>query len=148
MTFAPDPERRFDRHLGLAGELAGQSRSEVIRKFVDQCVLLAGGRERRATPAGRLMLLVTANLIARFCPKIDLLLDPSARMLVDETLGLLCRIDSSRHAEFRTVATSALSTYAAVLAIGAPAKGMPVETVIDAAGWLAAISTMGALPPP
>src|SRR5881628_2453823 len=104
MTFAPDPERRFDRHLGLASELAGKPRSEVIRKFVDQRVLLTGDRERLAMPAGRLMLLVTANLIARFCPKIDLLLDPSARMLVDETLGLLYRIDSGRHAEFRMVA--------------------------------------------
>ena len=119
----------------------------MIRKYVDQRVLLTGERKRLATPAGRLMLLVTANLIARFCPKIDLLLDPSTRMLVDETLGLLHRIDSSRHAEFRVVATPTLSTYAAVLAIGAPVTGLPVETVIDAAGWLAAISTMGALPP-
>src|SRR5262245_47032407 len=105
MTFAPDPERRFDRHLGLASELAGESRSEAIRKFVAQRVLLTGDRERLATPGGRLMLLVTANLIARFCPKIDLMLDASARVLVDETLGLLYRIDSSRHAEFRNVAT-------------------------------------------
>ncbi|MBZ5560747.1 MAG: hypothetical protein LAO77_26125 [Acidobacteriia bacterium] len=147
MTFAADPERRFDRHLGLASELAGKSRSEVIRKFVDQRLLLTGDPERLATPAGRLMLLVTANLIARFCPKIDLQLDPSERMLVDETLGLLHRIDSSRHAEFRMVARPALSTYAGALAIGAPTTGMPVDVVIDAAGWLAAISTIGALPP-
>jgi hypothetical protein len=146
MTSGSDPQRRFDRHLRLASELAGKPRAEVIRKFVDQRVLLTGDRARLATPSGRLMLLVAANLIARFCPKIDLLLDPGARMLVDETLGLLHRIDNGRHAEFHTVGRPALSTYSAVLAIGGPATGMPSETVIDAAGWLAAISTVGAPP--
>lgn len=119
----------------------------MIRKFVDQRVLLTGDRARLATPSGRRMLLVAANLIARFCPKIDLLIDPSGDVLADETLNLLHRIDSSRHAEFHAVRRPVVSTYSAVLTIGAQATGMPIETVIDAAGWLAAISTEGTLRP-
>src|SRR5262249_41696289 len=63
----------------------------------------------------------------------------------DEALDLLSRIDSSVHAEFRKIEKPG-STYSAVLTIGGPATGMEFETVIDAVGWLAGISTNGALP--
>ena len=103
MTSTPDPDRRFDRHLALATELSGDSRTTIIRKFVGQRVLLTGDAGRLSTRTGRLMLLVSANLIVRFCPKIDLLLDPSVRELADEVLRLLNNIDSGAHAEFRLI---------------------------------------------
>src|SRR5262245_7443518 len=143
MTYTPDPEQRYDRHLRLAGTLTGTLRNELIRKFVGQRVLLTGERYRLSTRSGRLMFMASANLIARFCPKIDLLLDPSARDLAEGTLNLLRRLDSSMHAEFRAV-ESATAEYAAVLTIGRLATSSPNEIMIDAAGWLAAISTDGA----
>lgn len=147
MTSAPDYERRFDRHLGLASELAGEAREHVIRKFIGQRVLLTGDPSRLATPTGRVMFVVSANLIARFCPKIDVFIDAAVPGLADETLSLLRRIDCGSHAEFRAVTSADDSTYAAILAIGAAVTGLPIETVIDAVGWLAAISNVGKVPP-
>jgi hypothetical protein len=92
------------------------------------------------------MLVVAANLIARFCPKIDLLVDPSVEGLAEETLALLRLIDSGPHADFRAVATADAAAYAAMLAVGAPMTGAAVETVIDGAGWLAAISNEARVP--
>ena len=147
MPYTPDPEQRYDRHLRLAGALTGAAKDELIRKFVDKRVLLTGDAARLSTRGGRLMFRVSANLIARFCPKIDVLLDPSAKNLSAETLDLLHRIDSGNHADFRVVETATGSPYSAVLSIGAPVTRTPNEVTIDATGWLAAISTEGVQAP-
>jgi molybdopterin/thiamine biosynthesis adenylyltransferase len=86
------------------------------------------------------MLLVAANLIARFCPRIDLAFSDASPEFVAETLGLLRQIDTSSHAEFRVVYRPDHPSYAASLSIGQPAIHHAGQTVIDSIGWLAVLN--------
>lgn len=149
MRFEPPTEssRRFDRHARLVGELTGRSPQEALRKFLKERVLLAVDADRMSDPATRITLGVAANLIARFCPRIDLAVP---RALEDEARTIqarLQRIDSSPAAEFRIVQCPQYDAYAAILSVGHPTVITPTMILVDSNGWLAMTSRSGCLPP-
>jgi len=134
-----NPHHRHDRHLALAEKLTAETRESVTNKFIEQRVLLTGDTRRLATVSGQLMIRVAANLIARFCPKIDVVLPPDLAALQAEIVEMLRKIDNSSNAEFRAATTAIENTYVASLSIGTPSEDFPNCTVIDAEGWLAKI---------
>ena len=142
MKFAPTEQQfqRYDRHLRIASAVVGESRETVIRKFVMQRVLLVVNPSLTPSADTRIMLTVAANLIARFCPKIDLAFSDTCPELIANTLSHLKRIDTSPYAEFRVVLRPDYSLYAAVLAIGRPGTREATTTVIDSVGWLALLN--------
>ena len=131
---------RYDRHLRLASAVAGESRERLARKFVTQRVLMELNPSPTASPASRIMLMVAANLIARFCPRIDITFSDRHPEFVTETLSFLKQVDMSDHAEFRIVPCQEYSDYAAVLSIGRPQIVKPNQTVIEGYGWLALLN--------
>lgn len=149
MKFEPaiESSRRFDRHARLVAELAGGSEEEVIRKFLGERVLLtvsAAGTVDRST---RITLAAAANLIARFCPRIDLTFP---RPLGDEAgkiQALLQAIDSSPSAEFRIIDRPDYDDYRAILSVGHCSVIAPSLIMVDSSGWLAMTSRSGSFPP-
>ena len=131
--------QRHDRHARLGAKLTEETREAVTDKFIEQRVLLTGDARRMKTASGRLMIRTAANLIARFCPKIDVALPQELSGLQSEIIEMLRKIDSSSDAEFRSLATAVEDDYAATLSIGAAPEGLPDLTVIDAEGWLAIV---------
>jgi len=131
---------RHNRHLPLGARLTGEDERAVSSKFLTQRVLLSGDPGRLATATGQMMLLVAANLIARFCPRIDVAV---AGAPGQDALGLLRRIDRSAYAEFRPVDHDDPNGYAAVLSIGSARTGGPNVIAIDGVGWLALLSEVG-----
>src|SRR5438128_1039663 len=109
--------RRFDRHLRLAEKMTGEPREAVLNKFVGQRVLVTGDPRRLATRSGHRMLLTAVNLIARFCPRIDLGLPAELADLASEALQLIRAIDRSVYADFRALEVADQSGYCAVLSI-------------------------------
>lgn len=132
---------RHDRHLRIAADLSAESPETVGRKFADQRVLLTGNKDRLATATGQLMIRVAANLIARFCPKIDLALPAEMSTLKTELMTMLRKIDGSSDADFRVVTHLTGTTYAATLSIGRQSHEESDCTVIDAEGWLAILGS-------
>jgi hypothetical protein len=130
---------RHDRHLRLAAKLAAQSRDAVQDKFTRQRVMLTGDTERLRVSSGRLMLRVAANLIARFCPKIDIVLPAEFADFQAQLITMLRKIDSSADAEFRAAADPIDDEYAAVLSVARSLPATKSSTVIDAEGWLAIV---------
>src|SRR5574341_747475 len=96
------PER-FDRHVRLATAIAGESADVVLKKFIRQQVLLTGDPRRLNSPSGCIMLLVAANMIARFCPRIHVALPEPLSGLATEAVTLMRAIDSTPHAEFAVI---------------------------------------------
>ncbi len=137
--------QRHDRHARLGAKLTAETREAVTDKFIGQRVLLTGDARRTGTVSGRLMIRTAANLIARFCPKIDVALPQEFSGLQSEIIEMLRKIDGSPDAEFRSLATAVESDYAAALSIGAAPEGLPVSTVIDAEGWLAMVGKRSSL---
>lgn len=147
MSLDSDRQRhRFDRHVRLATGLTGETADTVLNKFVTQRVLLTGAADRLMSPAGRLMLATAGNLIARFCPRIDIWAPSHATPVAAEVLSLLEAIDQSPHAEIRVLSGPDRAEYGAVLSIGVPPTGYKGTTAIDGRGWLALVSQHGALP--
>lgn len=138
MKSMPDnaDQKRHDRHLRLAADVSAESPEAVTRKF-QQRILLTGDTDRLATTTGRLMVRVAANLISRFCPRIDLALPAELSALQTELMAMLRKIDGSLDADFRSVTLPTSTTYAATLSIGTPPFDLQDCTVIDATGWLA-----------
>ena len=136
MKFAPTEQefRRYDRHLRIASAVVGESQEAIIRKFVTQRVLLIVNPSPTGSPNTKIMLMVAANLIARFCFKVDLAFSDTCPELVADALNLLRRIDTSSHAEFRVVLQPDYPSYAAVLSIGQPRILQTSQTVIDSVG--------------
>jgi len=128
---------RHQRHVPLAAQLTGEDEKTVANKFLTQRILLTGDSARAAMPMGKVMLFTAANLIARFCPKIDLHIDGSTAA---ELLLFLERIDRSPVAEFRAVTRVQRDSYAAVLSVGDPPFSCPDAIRIDGVGWLAYLS--------
>lgn len=142
MKFTPTERtyQRYDRHLKIASAALRESPETIIRKFVTKRVLLEVNPSPSVSNNTRMMLLLAANLIARFCPRIDLAFSDTYPEFVAEALGLLRQIDTSSHAEFRVVHRPDYPSYAASLSIGQPAIHHAGQTVIDSIGWLAALN--------
>lgn len=142
MKYAPTDQafQRYDRHLRIASTVIGESPDIVFRKFVRKSVLLVVNPSVSASSNARIMLLGAANLIARFCPRIDIAFSDVYPEFVAETLGLLRQIDTSSHAEFRVVHRPDYPAYAASLSIGQPVNHHMGQTVIDGVGWLASVN--------
>ena len=138
--------QRHDRHARLGAKLTEETREAVTDKFIGQRVLLTGDARRLGTASGRLMIRTSANLIARFCPKIDVVLPQELSGLQSEIIEMLGKIDGSSDAEFRSFAAAVESDYGATLSIGAAPRGLPDCTVIDAEGWLATVGKRSPLP--
>src|SRR6266852_7855176 len=117
--------QRHDRHARLGAKLTAETREAITDKFIGQRVLLTGDARRMGTASGRLMIRVAANLIARFCPKIDVALPQELSGLQSEIIEMLRKIDGSPDAEFRSLATAVEDDYAATLSIGAAPEGLP-----------------------
>jgi hypothetical protein len=137
--------RRHDRHARLGAKLTAETREAVTDKFIGQRVLLTGDARRTGTVFGRLMIRVAANLIARFCPKIDVALPQELSGLQSEIIEMLRKIDSSPDAEFRSLRAPAEHDYAATLSIGTAPEGLPDSIVIDDEGWLAILGKRSSL---
>lgn len=140
MKLEPTSEefQRYDRHIYIATAVTKESRDSIVRKFVKQRVLIEIGSH--FSPSSRIMLLVAANLIARFCPKIDLEFSDRHPELIADALTMLRQIDGSSHAEFRIIPHPDYLSYGAVLSIGQPTVVRPNATVIDGVGWLALLN--------
>lgn len=149
MRFEPltESSRRFDRHARLVGELAGGSPQEALRKFLKERVLLMVHADRVSDPATRITLAVAANLIARFCPRIDLAVPRAFGDEARRIQALLQRIDSSPRAEFLIVECPQYDAYGAILSVGHPTVITPTMIIVDSSGWLAMTSRSGYFPP-
>ncbi len=134
---------RYDRHLRLAEKVTGLPREEAVEKFLAR-VLLTGDAEILQSRDGRLTALTAVNLIARFCPKIDI--DFGGTKLQREALELISRIDRGPLVEFRAVDRAPWPEYEAVLYIGRPGRVSSNSTSIVGRGWLAAVSSAGPAP--
>jgi len=141
-----DRHQRHDRHLRLAAKLTADTREAVTSKFIGQRVLLTGDTQRLQTVSGRLMLRTAANLVARFCPKIDVVLPPALSAFQSEIIEMLRKIDGSSDAEFQALAAPSEYEYAAILSVGTAPEGAQDCTVIDAAGWLAVVGRRPSFP--
>lgn len=127
---------RHDRHLRLAADISSESRDALDRKF-HQRVLITGNKDCLQGTTGQVMARVAANLIARFCPQIDLALPPGMSALETDLISMLRRIDASSDAGFRAITDPRGEPYAATLSIGKPPHGITDCTIIEADGWLA-----------
>jgi len=136
---------RYDRHIRLAEKVTGQKAGALVDKFMAR-VLVTGDAAWLQSPEGRLTALTAANLIARFCPRIDFDFR-GAETMQREALDLVQRIDRRPVAEFRSL-TEEVSwvDYEAVLCLGRTGRVSPNATSVIARGWLAAVSSSG--PPP
>lgn len=137
---------REDRHLRLAEKVTGKKTAEIATKFLSR-VLVTGDEGWLTTPAGRLTALTAVNLIARFCPKIDIEFG-GATSLQQEILDLARRIDRRTVADFRAGSEVAGADYAAVLYLGRPVRLTSNMTSVVGEGWLAAVSSDGPAPQP
>lgn len=145
MTSRPKSQgSRHERHLRIASEISGLAPDAIRSKFTRSRVLLTGQAETLATERGWIMLITAANLVARFCPKIDIAIPRPVSGLGAEAMALLKSIDSSAEAEFRLLEVPSADAQAA-LAIGPIALDIPNLTSIDSRGWLAFVH-QGALP--
>ncbi|MGH7146420.1 MAG: ThiF family adenylyltransferase [Nitrospiraceae bacterium] len=140
-----DVRLRHDRHLRIASAATGESEEKVVRKFLDQRVLLTGDDRRLRTQTGQLILSVAANLIARFCPKIDLIVPKDLSGYATVTQNILQAVDKSSSADFRVVNEPDFGIYAAVLSVGRPATMTHSTTIVDGKGWLAIVNQSGNL---
>ena len=141
----PEIAARFDRHARLLNRL-GSSEADGVRKFLGQRVLLTGDARMLSTRPGRLMLATAANLISRFCPKIDILLPAAFESLGEEVLQRLRAIDGAPHAVFRILdARPQQEVYAAVVSVGPTLEAYGPTVTIESSGWLAAVSKSGIL---
>lgn len=137
---------RHDRHLRLAARLTAESREAIVSKFTGQRIFLTADADRMRTNSGRLMLRAAANLIARFCPKIDVVLPAECSAFQTEIIAMLRKIDSSADADFRSSAAPMDQAYAAILSVGPSPHAAESLTVIDAEGWLAMLGKRPFIP--
>jgi ThiF family protein len=135
---------RYERHLRLAEKVTGLPREEAVEKFLAR-VLATGDEEYLQSRDGRLAALTAANLIARFCPKIDIDFGVN-KLLQQEALELISRIDRGPLVDFRAADQAAWPEYEAVLYIGRMDRGSLNSTSVVGQGWLAAISSAGPTP--
>src|SRR5262245_27429813 len=113
---------RDDRHLRLGAELADLDEDAAASKFADARVVLTWNQGDIGEP-GAQMVLLAANLIARFCPRIHVLGDGD---IAERALGLLRAIDHSEFAEFTTGSDLPADVKASVhLGGAAPLQGLP-----------------------
>ncbi len=142
-TSGPDSERD-DRHLRLARRL-GFEKQAAREKFQRSRVLIAIGSVTGGAVTACLMAEASLNLIARFCPRIDVYA-PNSTDLAQELVTLGRAIDDSAAAEFRIAERFTINDYQAVLTIGSLPIMAPHMTAINASGWLAAVSSEGPCP--
>jgi hypothetical protein len=128
---------KYQRHLLLGSQLTGEKETLVISKFLNQRILLTGDEGRLETEVGRLMFFTSANLIARFCPKIDISISGKIK---EEIIPFLQSIDGSSDADFRLVNNVKEDDYAAILSIGESIIHFDRTLIIDGFGWLALLS--------
>lgn len=133
---------RDDRHLRLGAKLADLDEAAAARKFAQARVVISWDpavSERVAE-----MALLTANLIARFCPRIHLATED---VVTERLLGLLHELDTTRDADF-TFGSSVPSGVTASLHVGGGVpEALPHLTTVSAVGWVAYVSSDGdALP--
>lgn len=133
---------RDDRHLRLGAKLADLDEAAVARKFAQARVAISW--ETAVADSAPEMVLLAANLIVRFCPRIHLATED---LLTGQVLGLLDELDSTPLAEF-TQGTSVPSGVTASLHLGGGhPHALPNLTTVSAVGWIAYVSSDGeALP--
>jgi hypothetical protein len=136
---------RHDRHLRLAHQITGEAPQTIIEKFLRQRILVTGAPDLLCLPEGRLTTLTALNLVARFCPKIDICFR-DVQNLGAEALALLEQIDRSADAQFGVTDSIQWDQYDAVLFVGRPPTAKPNMTSIFGSGWLAAVSSLGPVP--
>jgi len=136
---------RDHRHLLLAQRL-GIDAYVARSKFLSGRVLLTGNPETLAGASGPVIARNALNLIARFCPRIDVHL-PEESALAAELVALGKSIDGSPHSDFRSIPSlSAGDQYTAVLSVGPSPLHSAFATEVDGAGWLSCVSSEGQLP--
>lgn len=136
----------YDRHLRLAELYTGDSQSQALEKFTGARVLVMVADSAYSTNTGRLMLSTVLNLIARFCPKIDVAA-PGYLSIVEASLLLLRQIERSDDAEFRPVSAPDFGAYRSILQIGRSTTYPAQAICLDSSGWMAAIE-YGSAPAP
>lgn len=136
---------RDDRHIRLAQRM-GIDEHAARTKFLGNTILLTGDHPTLLRPEGRTMALTAMNLIARFCPRIDVFM-PWSPNLAQELTALGQAIDSSASAAYRVLSDiDDELKYKSVLSIGPTPVPSPVVTEITASGWLAGVSSSGPAP--
>lgn len=136
---------RDNRHILLA-ERMGIDEHVARTKFSKSTVLITGQAERLLQADGRVMATTALNLIARFCPRIDVYM-PQSIPLATELVSLGTTIDSSEAAEYRALhELDATTEYGAVLSIGTAPSLIQNATEIAASGWLAGVNSTGPAP--
>jgi hypothetical protein len=127
---------RDDRHLRLAESLAGLPRDQVAQKFLQSTVELGWHPGLDEHDAGRALVSTSANLIARFCPKIRLLVDSA---LARDVLKMLGQIDNGPEAEFSIGERNDKPEISIWLGGGTPPRSANVFGSADA--WIAYVSS-------
>lgn len=135
---------RHDRHLRLAAKVTETSAVANETKFL-RPVLFTGEAGELSTREGRLLALTAVNLVARFCPLIDVWF-PSALGLAGDCVSLAKQIDSTPDARFAVVDACDTGSYAAVVHIGSVGPAGENVTNVLGRGWLASISSTSAAP--
>lgn len=133
---------RDDRHLRLGAKLADLDEAAAARKFAQARVVVSW--EAAVADLAPEMVLLAANLIVRFCPRIHVATED---VLTEQVLRLLDELDSTPLAEF-THATPVPSGVIASLHLGGGhPDALPNLTTVSAVGWIAYVSSDGeALP--
>ena len=127
---------RDDRHLRLAESIAGESRERVAQKFLQATIALGWPTELEHHQAGQTLVSTSANLIARFCPRIRLLADSD---FAQEVQKLLRAIDDGPDADFTVGPPSGDADVSIWLGGGTPPERF--TTFASADGWIAYVSS-------
>lgn len=130
-----DREARDSRHLPLLQRLTGLG-PEALRAKIDASrILLECTLPRDSSAAAAPVIELLVNMIARFCPRIDLFLP---NLPIDRTESLLRdaqAIDSRPGAFFKTVGSANPNDYPAIIAIGPSRMRHPGLVSVGCHGW-------------